>query len=213
MPDRDAALMNARRQLSVRATTENRVRMPGTYPQRFLTFAAALAIACCAALSPASQAADAPPLQAPNIVPISARLVTSGQPTAASLSTLAAQGFGAVIYLAPPTVEDAVPGEADIVRRQGLEFVNIPIEFGDPTDADFQQFVTAMQRFHDRKVLVHCQINMRGSTMTFLYRVIVEHEKPELAYESVSRVWSPRGVWKRLIVSELRKADIAFEPY
>jgi len=152
-------------------------------------------------------------LAAPNVVPISARLVTSGQPTAEGLSRLSADGFGAVIYLAPPTVSDAVPGEADIVRRQGMEFINIPIDFRNPTTADFDAFVAAMNRLGDRKVLVHCQVNMRASAMTFLYRVIVAGEKPEPAYESVARVWSPQGPWKRFIVTQLRKAGIDFEPY
>lgn len=152
-------------------------------------------------------------IEAPNVVAISPRLVTSGQPGAAALAGLAAQGFGAVIYLAPPTVPDAIAGEAQIVRRQGLEFVNIPIGFGNPTEADFQSFVAAMQRLSGRKVLVHCQVNMRASSMTFLYRAIVLHESPELAYESVARVWSPEGPWKRLLVSQLRKAGIQFEPY
>jgi hypothetical protein len=62
-------------------------------------------------------------------------------------------------------------------------------------------------------VLVHCQVNMRASTMTFLYRVIKAHEPPEQAYQSVARVWSPEGPWKRLLVSQLQKAGIAFEPY
>jgi protein tyrosine phosphatase (PTP) superfamily phosphohydrolase (DUF442 family) len=152
-------------------------------------------------------------IQAPNVVPISARLVTSGQPTAAALAKLAAQGFGAVIYLAPPTVSDAVPGEVDIVRKQGLEFVNIPIQFGKPTEADFDAFVEALKGFGDRKVLVHCQVNMRASTMTFLYRVIVGHESPEQAYVSVAKVWSPEGPWKRLVQAQLRKAGIEFELY
>jgi protein tyrosine phosphatase (PTP) superfamily phosphohydrolase (DUF442 family) len=152
-------------------------------------------------------------IDAPNIVPISATLVTSGQPTANSLSHLAAQGFVADIYLAPLTVSDAVPEEAEIVRKQGLEFINIPIKFGRPTEADFQAFVDAMNKFHDRKVLVHCQVNFRASTMTFLFRVIVGHEDPEKAYESLTRVWSPEGPWKELIVAQLHKANIAFEPY
>ena len=152
-------------------------------------------------------------LTAPNVVPISARLVTAGQPTADALSKLSAQGFSAVIYLAPPTVSDAVPGEADIVRRQGLEFVNIPINFGNPTEADFQAFVATMNRLGDRKVLVHCQVNMRASSFTFLYRVIVGREDPQRAYESVAKVWSPSGPWQRLITTELRKAGIDFEPY
>ncbi len=162
-------------------------------------------------------AAEPPPvsatIEAPNVVPISARLVTSGQPSAEVLARLGAQGFGAVIYLAPPTSSDAVPGEAEIVRKQGLEFINIPIEFGDPTDADFQAFVAAMDKLKDRKVLVHCQVNMRASTMTFLYRTVVGRENPDLAYESVTRVWSPRGAWRRLIVEQLHKAKIDFDPF
>ena len=154
-----------------------------------------------------------PAIQAPNVVPISASLVTSGQPSAAALAQLKAHGFEAVIYLAPPTVSDAVPGEAAIVRRQGIEFINIPIDFRRPTEADFQEFVAAMERLRGRKVLVHCQVNLRASSMTFLYRVIVGREKPEAAYESVARVWSPEGPWKALMVSQLRKAGIAFEPY
>ncbi len=165
-------------------------------------------VAICASV----QAAEAP-LQAPNVVPISADLVTSGQPTAEALARLSEQGFGAVIYLAPPTVSDAVPAEADIVRSQGMEFVNIPIPFNNPMQADFQAFVTAMDRLGSRKVLVHCQVNMRASSMAFLYRVIVRGAKPELAYESVAKVWSPQGPWKDLLVAELRRAGVAFDPY
>ncbi|MDL2353721.1 MAG: protein tyrosine phosphatase family protein [Pseudomonadota bacterium] len=183
---------------------------------------ALLALACGASAAPAraavaaAAAVSAPveaSIEAPNVVPISAMLVTSGQPSAAALGRLGAQGFGAVIYLAPLTSSDAVAGEADIVRRQGLQFVNIPIEFGEPTDADVQAFVAAMKRLGDRKVLVHCQVNMRASTMTFLYRVMVLREQPEPAYEAVARIWSPRGPWKKLLVAQLQQAGIAFEPY
>ena len=160
-----------------------------------------------------SQSAWAATLEAPNVVPISSTIVTSGQPSAAALAQLSLDGFGAVIYLAPPTVSDAVPGEAEVVRRQGMEFINIPIPFGKPTEADFEAFVKAMNRLKDLKVLVHCQVNMRASSMTFLYRVVALHEQPDKAYEAVAKVWSPEGPWKALLVTELRKAGIAFEPY
>jgi protein tyrosine phosphatase (PTP) superfamily phosphohydrolase (DUF442 family) len=172
-----------------------------------------LAIVLTALAFAAPARADVQTIQAPNVVAISPRIVTSGQPTADALAHLSEQGFKAVIYLAPPTVGDAVPNEKDIVLRQGLEFVNIPIPFGEPTQADFEQFMAAMKRFSGGKVLVHCQVNMRASSMTFLYRTIVLHEPPEQAYEAVARVWSPKGPWKELIVSQLRKAQINFDPY
>ena len=152
-------------------------------------------------------------LDAPNVVPISESLVTSGQPTAAALAGLSARGFGAVINLAPLTVPDAVRDEPEIVRKQGLSFINIPIAFGNPTDSDFQEFVTAMNGFKDKKVLVHCQVNMRASSMTFLYRVLIEHQNPEKAYESVARIWSPEGPWMHFIAAELKQGGIPFQPY
>jgi protein tyrosine phosphatase (PTP) superfamily phosphohydrolase (DUF442 family) len=154
-----------------------------------------------------------PGLRAPNIVAISPTLVTSGQPNAESLAKLGSQGFRAVIYLAPPTVHDAVPREAEILREQGIEFINIPIQFNNPTDADFTAFMEAMAKLRGEKVLVHCQVNMRASTFAFLYRVIGLKEQPEQAYEAVSRVWTPSGPWKRLMVAQLQKAGIKFDPY
>lgn len=172
----------------------------------------AIAALICALFNPQARAEELK-IEAPNVVVISPLLVTAGQPTAGALAQLAQQGFKAVIYLAPPTVHDAVATEGDIVRSQGLEFINIPIPFGHPTEADFEQFADAMKRFKDQKVLVHCQVNMRASTFTFLYRVSKAHEPPELAYEAVARVWSPQGPWKRLLLSQLQKAGIAFDPY
>lgn len=152
-------------------------------------------------------------LRAPNVVEISPLLVTSGQPSAAGLAGLAAQGFGAVIYLAPPTVMDAVKDEALIVARQGLVFVNIPIAFENPTAKDFDAFAGVLHGLAGRKVLVHCQINMRASSMVFLYRTIVAKEDPRVAYDSVIKVWVPEGPWKRLIQDELRAHKIDFEPF
>lgn len=175
---------------------------------RLTAFLLPLALALAA---PAALAANA--ITAPNVVPISANLVTSGQPTADSLGALAAQGFGAVIYLAPPNVGDAVREEGLIVGKQGLVFVNIPILFGEPTEADFKTFAAVLKSLEGRKVLVHCQVNMRASSMTFLYRALVLKEDPRLAYESVAKVWAPHGPWKKLIVDQLQKNKVNFEPY
>ena len=150
-------------------------------------------------------------LVAPNMVEVSAKLVTSGQPSAEALGGLKAQGFQAVIYLAPPTVPDAVRDEQLIVTRQGLAFINIPIQFDNPTDSDFETFAAVLGALGDRKVLVHCQVNMRASSMVFLYRTIILKEQPLAAYHSVQRVWSPSGAWRKLIEGQLRKHGISFE--
>ncbi len=149
----------------------------------------------------------------PNRVEIDPRLVTSGQPAAEALASLAAQGFEAVIYLAPPTVSDAVRDEALILGKQGLVFVNIPIKFDNPTEKDFEAFTAVLAALAKRKVLVHCQINLRASSMVFLHRVISEKHDPRGAYDAVAKVWSPDGPWKTLMQTLLRKNGVSFEPY
>jgi protein tyrosine phosphatase (PTP) superfamily phosphohydrolase (DUF442 family) len=150
-------------------------------------------------------------LAATNLVEISPRLVTSGQPSAEMLANLKAQGFEAVIYLAPPTVMDAVRDEPLIVARQGLIFINIPIQFDNPTESDFEAFAGVLRSLSERKVLVHCQINLRASSMVFLYRTVVLKEDPRQAYDAVAKVWSPSGPWRKVIEEQLRKHKIAFE--
>jgi len=150
---------------------------------------------------------------APNAVEVSPRLVTSGQPDAQELRTLKARGFEAVIYLAPPTVHDAVADENKIVAGQGLMFINLPIRFDNPTDADFDAFAALLKALGERKVLVHCQVNLRASSMVFLYCAIVLKDDPRLAYEAVGKVWVPDGVWKAFIERQLARHQIAFQPF
>lgn len=156
-------------------------------------------------------AAQAPRLAAPNVVEISPTLVTSGQPSAAALADLKALGFDAVIYLAPPTVHDAVRDEPLIVARQGLVFVNIPIRFDDPADADVDTFAAVLRALGPRKVLVHCQVNFRASALVFLYRTTVLGEAPRAAWEALSGVWVPNGAWRKLIERRLRERGVEFD--
>jgi len=150
-------------------------------------------------------------VSAPNVVVIDAKLVTSGQPSATALAGLKAEGFEAVVYLAPSSVSDAVKDEPAILLSQGIEFVHVPIPFGAPTDAQFEAVSAALARLRDKKVLVHCQVNMRASTMVFLHRVLHRKESPSGAYEAVSRVWSPQGPWKDMAQRVLRKNGVDFE--
>ena len=152
-------------------------------------------------------------LDAPNVVTVSPRLVTSGQPSARSLASLREDGFTAVIYLVPPDASDAVAREAAILAEQGIAYAQVPIQWERPSNADYDAFAAAMKRVRDGKVLVHCQINLRASSMTFLYRVIELGEAPDKAYDSVVAVWSPSATWKRYLVAQLARANVAFEPY
>ncbi|MBL8515179.1 MAG: protein tyrosine phosphatase family protein [Betaproteobacteria bacterium] len=147
------------------------------------------------------------------MVPITPTWITSGQPTAAALAGLSKRGIKAVIYLAPPTVVTAVKDEPALLEKQGIAYQNIPIPFGAPEPAHFDAFVAAMRRFEKQSLLVHCEVNMRASCMTFLYRVLELKVPVETAYESVTKVWTPRFAWKPYVESMLAKNGIKFEVY
>lgn len=170
----------------------------------------ALFFLTCAAIATCAHAAE---FAAPNLVVVTPRIITSGQPTVKALEALKESGFEAVVFLVPSDVSGVIANEADIVKKNGLEYVHIPIKFSNPTAQHYDEFASTMTRFANRKVLVHCEINLRASSMVFLYRTIALKEDPQTAYESVAKVWSPRGAWKPFIQEMLRKNNIAFEPY
>ena len=159
----------------------------------------------------APEAAVAAPAGPVNRVDIDARLSTSGQPSRDYLTTLKGQGFEAVVSLVPASAPDAVADEGEILRRQGLHYVHLPIAFGQPSDADVAQVFAALRALDGQRVLLHCELNFRASSMAFLWRVIERHQDPAQAYEALSRVWAPNGAWRRLIEGQLRQHRIAFE--
>jgi protein tyrosine phosphatase (PTP) superfamily phosphohydrolase (DUF442 family) len=146
-----------------------------------------------------------------NYVAATQRLHTAGQPTAATLATLSEQGFELVVNLAPPQNQGAVPDEGKLVAEDGPTYVNIPVSWQQPTYEDFELFSAIMNGARDRKVLVHCQLNMRASAFTFLYRVVHEGVQPEEAMQALRAVWIPRDQWATFTADVLARHNVDFE--
>ena len=68
---------------------------------------------------------------------ITEKLTTSGIVQPDGLKALRAQGYEVVINLLPDTGRNAIPNERDIVESQGIEYIYIPVDFKQPTSADF----------------------------------------------------------------------------
>ncbi len=134
-----------------------------------------------------------------NYLPLSASLVTAGQPTEAQLAAVKAAGFQRVINLAPHGLENSLPDEAGVVKGLGMDYVHIPVDFKNPTDADFAAFCSAMAQAKDQKALVHCAANMRVSAFMYRYRTQVLGEDKTLAEQDLHRIWKPFGAWADFI--------------
>jgi protein tyrosine phosphatase (PTP) superfamily phosphohydrolase (DUF442 family) len=150
-----------------------------------------------------------PPL---NTVVVNDRLATSGQPSAAQLRGLRAQGYQAVINLAPADSYGSVSDEADIVRRQGLDYYHVPVRWEQPSPADFARFRAVVNGLRGRRTWVHCQMNMRASVFVFLHRVIDQRVLPKEAIGPVHAVWVPNATWREFAQAMLSHHGVAFDP-
>jgi len=138
-----------------------------------------------------------------NFVQWRAGLASSAQPSAEWLASVRRQGYDVVVNLAPPQVQGSLREEGGIVGATGVAYVNIPVDFQRPTAGDFRFFSEVLEANKGRNVLVHCQVNMRGSAFTFLHRVIHEGADVDEARRQLLSVWVPEGVWRRFIVDTL----------
>jgi len=130
-------------------------------------------------------------------------LSSSGQPTAEQLKDAADQGFERVVYLAFTDNDSAIEDEDRIVKQLGMDYIHIPVDFDQPTLEDFEHFERSMGAKDPAKTLVHCQVNFRASTFSFLYRVLTEDVPMLDAKNDLDSVWAPNEVWFRFIRSVL----------
>ncbi|MCI0713842.1 MAG: protein tyrosine phosphatase family protein [Chloroflexi bacterium] len=126
-----------------------------------------------------------------NFVQVTDNLATGGQPTEAQFQTIAQAGYESLVNLAPSDVTHAIAHEGELVKAAGMNYVQIPVVWSQPTLENWQAFVEVMEANKDKKVFVHCIANMRVSAFVMLYR----HLKLGLALEDAQSpmlpIWNP----------------------
>ena len=182
---------------------------------RILTF---IALAACSFVALAEQTSDdvidiatVQLTDVANYRPYSELLSSAGQPSSEQLELAAEQGFERVIYLAFTDNDTAIEHEDSTVIKLGMQYVHIPVDFRNPTVADFQIFARVMQNGKDMKTLVHCQVNFRASAFSFLYRVIFLDVPIRDAKADLDSVWATNETWFRFIRSVLEEYDRSHE--
>ena len=168
-----------------------------------ITMLMALSLVCGAA------AADLSDI--PNYLEYTETFSSSGQPDQDQLQDAWVDGFERVIYLAFSDHGTTLEHEDRIAKELGMEYVNIPINWGSPTASDFSMFASVMQGKSKKKTLVHCQANFRASAFSFLYRVIYEDVPVADAKKDMNSVWTPNDVWTTLILEVLAQHGVSSE--
>jgi len=133
---------------------------------------------------------------------------SSGQPNEAQLKTVAQEGVLRVIYIALTDSHGAIANEDEIVRALGMDYVHIPVDFKHPTLSNFQEFVKVMQAKPEENTLVHCQVNMRASVFSFLFRSIFQDVPVAEAKQGIDAIWEPNEVWFKFIQTVANHYDL-----
>lgn len=126
-------------------------------------------------------------------------LWTSGQLSVSDIAQLPARDVDVVINLALPGSSNALPGEADRVTGEGLDYVQIPVEWEHPALDQMIRFFAVLKAFEGRTTWVHCAKNMRVSAFVLLYRHLCLEESMTDAAYPLQRVWVPNAVWQTFI--------------
>ncbi len=127
------------------------------------------------------------------------RVTTSGQPTEQQLADIQALGVRHIVNLGLHTHEKALPDEAASVSRLGMTYIHIPVDFQNPTAADFAGFCSVMAELKDVPVHVHCIANYRVSAFFYRYHRDVLGMDEKEARAEMEQVWHPTGVWEAFV--------------
>lgn len=147
-----------------------------------------------------------------NFLPLSERLFTAGMPNAEQMTDAADKGVELIINLAPHTVLDALPDEANLVHSLGMQYLNIPVIWTTPTKEGLDRFMDAMDTNQDKKILVHCQANFRATAFVAMYRILRLGWTPEDAMAGMHQIWDEEEypIWKMFIEDTLKRSREGF---
>lgn len=134
-----------------------------------------------------------------NYMYISDRIASSGQPKERQFKDIAEAGFDAVINLAMPHSENAIPEEASVVTMHRMRYFHIPVPFDAPDTGHLKMFMEIMRGLSAQKVWIHCAVNKRVSAFLYQYQRLIHGASHEEALKVMLPTWQPDDVWVRFM--------------
>ncbi len=107
-----------------------------------------------------------------------------------------------MINLAPCSrLEGAVINEAQILDAEKVEYIHIPVDFNNPSNEDFEKFVSNIERHQRKKIWVHCAANMRVSAFVYKYRRDILKLPHHKIIGDMKTIWTPNKTWSAFLSS------------
>jgi protein tyrosine phosphatase (PTP) superfamily phosphohydrolase (DUF442 family) len=136
-----------------------------------------------------------------NFVQLADDIGTSGQPTREQFDLIADADYDAVVNLALPSSDHAIPDEGSVVTGLGMSYFHIPVKFDDPTLDDLRSFIGLMRSMEGKKVWVHCVVNARVSAFLYHYLHHVRDLDEDASRSPVLDRWEPQmdDTWRAFL--------------
>lgn len=134
-----------------------------------------------------------------NFLRISESIATAGQPTPEQFPLIKQAGFQIVVNLATSASYQHVPNEKELVEENGLQYIHIPVEWENPKVEEADQFFQVLNHNREKRIFVHCAMNMRVSAFMYLYRILHLGMNSDDAAKDLYRIWQPDETWQQFI--------------
>lgn len=144
-----------------------------------------------------------------NYIQVSDRIASSGQPEDRQFKDIAEAGYKAIVNLAMPNSENAIPEEGNIVTSLKMTYVHIPVPFDAPNVSHLREFIKVMETFSNQKVWVHCVVNYRVSAFLYQHQRLIHHVQPKEAKKVMLASWKPDEIWQRFMA--LSRKEVGLE--
>jgi uncharacterized protein (TIGR01244 family) len=128
---------------------------------------------------------DVPPIR--NFLNVTPEFCTGGQPRVEHFATLRAEGVKTVLNLRRPS-EHRADEEQEAVAKAGLKYVNIPIDYQNPTEAQADEFLRITDDPANRPMFIHCTAAIRVGAFWMIRRIVRDGFTFEAALEEARKV-------------------------
>jgi protein tyrosine phosphatase (PTP) superfamily phosphohydrolase (DUF442 family) len=89
-----------------------------------------------------------------------------------------------------------------------MGYINIPVIWNTPTEDGLDRFMDVMDKYRDKRILVHCQANFRATAFMALYRILRQGWDEEEAMAGMYKIWDAEDypIWKMFIEENLKRS-------
>ena len=132
-----------------------------------------------------AQQAEVPPIR--NFLQVTPEFCTGGQPRPEHFAKLKADGVKTVLNLRQPS-EHRADEEKQAVEQLGLKYINIPVNYREPTAENVDEFLKITDDKANRPMFVHCTAAIRVGAFWAIRRVLRDGMTWEAALEEGRKV-------------------------